>query len=302
MDASGYYYFGARYYEPQTQMWLSPDPILGSYMKGGPNGGVLNARNLGLYTYAWNSPVAIKDSNGLCPYCSLTPEVAKLAFEESQRNPMTLGQLIAIDAGFLVGGFAFTLVRALAVGAGVGAATATVGSLAVSGAAGGVTTQAVNDIANGQMSSAEQYADAAGSGAFTSMAVGGLLYTPGEVMSPAPPPGEATVARVAELRAAVPAGSRGRITMGVGVAEDASGARRVLVGTSEPRGYLRPGVTLAPGETIAPGSGHAEADIVNHAQKNGMRLLEVGATRPICSRCASAIAGAGAKPVTPLKE
>ena len=89
--------------------------------------------------------------------------------------------------------------------------------------------------------------------------------------------------------------------MGVGVAEDASGARHVLVGTSEPRGYLRPGVTVAPGETIVRGTGHAEADIVTYAQENGLTLLEVGATRPICADCATRIAGAGARATTPLK-
>jgi filamentous hemagglutinin len=61
------------------------------------------------------------------------------------------------------------------------------------------------------------------------------------------------------------------------------------------------GVTLAPGETLAPGLGHAEADIVNFAKQNGLRLFEVGATRPICPACASLIEGAGARPVTPLK-
>ena len=89
--------------------------------------------------------------------------------------------------------------------------------------------------------------------------------------------------------------------MAVGLAEDASGARQVLVGTSEPLGYLRPGVTLNPGEILAPGLRHAEADIVNFAQENGLNLLEVGATRPICFACASLIEGAGATPVTPLK-
>jgi|GEM_PF-2705040 len=111
-----------------------------------------------------------------------------------------------------------------------------------------------------------------------------------------------TTARVAELRAALPSAQQGRITMGVGLAEDASGAPRVLIGTSEPRGYLRPGVLLKSGETLAPGLGHAEADIVNFTQQNGLRLLEVGATRPICPSCAAAIEEAGAVTVTPLKE
>ncbi|WNG18460.1 hypothetical protein [Cystobacter fuscus] len=110
-----------------------------------------------------------------------------------------------------------------------------------------------------------------------------------------------TAARVAELRAALPSAQQGRITMGVGLAEDASGAQRMLIGTSEPRGYLRPGVLLKSGETLAPGLGHAEADIVNFTQQYGLRLLEVGATRPICPSCAAAIEEAGAVPVTPLK-
>src|SRR5262249_42166538 len=65
LDASGYYYFGARYYDPQVQIWLSPDPILASYMQGGPNGGIFTSRNLGLYSYAWNNPVRVRDPNGL---------------------------------------------------------------------------------------------------------------------------------------------------------------------------------------------------------------------------------------------
>jgi hypothetical protein len=110
-----------------------------------------------------------------------------------------------------------------------------------------------------------------------------------------------TVARVGELKTAIPPAQEGRITMGVGLAEDANGGRLVLVGTSEPRGYLRPGVTLAPGERLAPGLGHAEADIVNYSRQNGLKLLEVGATRGICPECAAAIESAGAKAVTPMK-
>jgi RHS repeat-associated protein len=65
LDASGYYYFGARYYDPQVQMWLSPDPILASYMTGkGTGGGVFFPRNLGLYTYSINNPIVLRDPDG----------------------------------------------------------------------------------------------------------------------------------------------------------------------------------------------------------------------------------------------
>jgi RHS repeat-associated protein len=110
-----------------------------------------------------------------------------------------------------------------------------------------------------------------------------------------------TIARVEELKAAIPAAQQGRITMAVGLAEDSDGVRQVLIGTSEPMGYLRPGVSLNPGEVLAPGLGHSEEDIVNYALQNNLNLLEVGATRPICLNCASLIQKAGATPITPLK-
>ncbi|TMK28027.1 MAG: RHS repeat-associated core domain-containing protein, partial [Actinobacteria bacterium] len=57
--------------------------------------------------------------------------------------------------------------------------------------------------------------------------------------------------RVDELREALPMRSRGRVTMGVGVGRDADGTLRVVVGTNEPNGYLRPGVSLQEGEELA---------------------------------------------------
>jgi len=95
--------------------------------------------------------------------------------------------------------------------------------------------------------------------------------------------------RVNQLNDQIPASSRGRITMAVAVVEDQSGAQSVLVGTSEPRGYLRPGVTLDPGETMVAGTGHAEADIVNYAAQNDLSVVSIGATRPVCAGCQSLI-------------
>lgn len=87
----------------------------------------------------------------------------------------------------------------------------------------------------------------------------------------------------------------------LGRATDSSGAEKVLVATREPGGYLRPGITLKPVEILATGGKHAEGDIVNFAQQNGLTLHEVGATRPICGTCASAVEEVGAKPVTAPK-
>ncbi|CAN97151.1 conserved carbohydrate-binding protein, Rhs family [Sorangium cellulosum So ce56] len=63
-QATGLYYFGARYYDPRSSVWLSPDPILDEYMEGGPGGGVFNPGNLGLYSYTLNNPVNLVDPDG----------------------------------------------------------------------------------------------------------------------------------------------------------------------------------------------------------------------------------------------
>ncbi|MEN8251331.1 MAG: RHS repeat-associated core domain-containing protein [Bacteroidota bacterium] len=98
-EETGLYYFGARYYDPRTSVWQSPDPILGEYLPNMPKieqklnrsknsggsdsgmqlpvlskwkpeqdlsgmGGVYNTHNLGLYSYARNNPVIYKDPDG----------------------------------------------------------------------------------------------------------------------------------------------------------------------------------------------------------------------------------------------
>jgi RHS repeat-associated protein len=80
-DETGLYYYGSRYYNPRTDLWQSPDPILGSYLDGAPNHGVLNSGNLALYSYTHNNPVSYTDPNGLWDLVGhqLTPQAAALA-------------------------------------------------------------------------------------------------------------------------------------------------------------------------------------------------------------------------------
>ncbi|MGO9915166.1 MAG: hypothetical protein ACLQIB_10700 [Isosphaeraceae bacterium] len=89
--------------------------------------------------------------------------------------------------------------------------------------------------------------------------------------------------------------------MAVAVAEDSNGVRHVLVATSEPRSYLRPGVALRPGEIMVGGTAHAEANIVAHAQAKNLLVVEIGATRPVCVPCQDLINPTGAKILTPLQ-
>jgi RHS repeat-associated protein len=75
---TGLYYYGARYLNPQTSIWLSADPAMGEYIPRAPiddeakkynqnlpgMGGVFNYINLHAYHYAGNNPVKLTDPNG----------------------------------------------------------------------------------------------------------------------------------------------------------------------------------------------------------------------------------------------
>jgi RHS repeat-associated protein len=64
-EETGLYYFGARYYDARTSVWVSADPILGAYLGGKAGmGGVYNSFNLGLYSYGHLNPVKFVDPDG----------------------------------------------------------------------------------------------------------------------------------------------------------------------------------------------------------------------------------------------
>ncbi|MDR1896571.1 MAG: RHS repeat-associated core domain-containing protein, partial [Prevotellaceae bacterium] len=78
---TGLYYYGARYLNPQTGLWLSADPAMGEYVPQAPindeakkangnlpgMGGVFNTVNLHVYHYAGNNPVKYTDPDGRMP-------------------------------------------------------------------------------------------------------------------------------------------------------------------------------------------------------------------------------------------
>jgi RHS repeat-associated protein len=62
---TGYYYYGARYYDPVVQNWQSADPMITSFVQGKPHEGVFRPQNLGAYSYTWNNPLNAIDPFGL---------------------------------------------------------------------------------------------------------------------------------------------------------------------------------------------------------------------------------------------
>jgi hypothetical protein len=103
--------------------------------------------------------------------------------------------------------------------------------------------------------------------------------------------------RAAELQSFLAPLRRRFTTLGAGVTE----LERIIIGTSEGRGYLRPEVAehKAADEIVAceddPTVRHAEDNIVVHA---GKTLLAVGAGNKICEDCEGRILGVEAVPAS----
>ena len=73
-EETGLYYHGARYYNPRTQLWASPDPALADFVSGSKAaGGIHEPRNLAAYTYTHNNPVKLVDPTGRSPEIPAAP-------------------------------------------------------------------------------------------------------------------------------------------------------------------------------------------------------------------------------------
>jgi RHS repeat-associated protein len=77
-EETRFYYYGARYLNPKTSMWISADPAMSDYIPSAPvdeearkrnenlpgMGGVYNYVNFHVYHYAGNNPVKLVDPDG----------------------------------------------------------------------------------------------------------------------------------------------------------------------------------------------------------------------------------------------
>lgn len=154
------YDYGARYYDPRTSVWQSPDPILDTYMNGQANGGIYNPHNLKLYTYTYNNPVNLSDPNG---------EIGIFgAFVGAIAGVVVQGALDAYNgelsgAGAYVGAATGGAIVGATAGMGSGAAA---GFIATgSGAVGGATASVTQAIVDGEEISAGNVAEGAAYGA-----------------------------------------------------------------------------------------------------------------------------------------
>jgi RHS repeat-associated protein len=288
-DASGLLYLRARYYLPQAGIFTSRDPFPGF---------TTLPVTLQPYLYAAGNPLRYTDPSGkIIPLLA----IAGIGFAAG-----------AIYNAFQqTNGFTnfchFDVLELLAWGAGGTAAAITATFLAVSGV--GLAGMGLQGVALGlfELGLASPLSTTLWIGGSTAFGwattASGWLWSGGAPNPLYTNPGNVANLRAKSLQEALPQGSQGRVTMAAGVVEDSFGERQVLIGTSEPNGYIRPTVRplINPNETIATGIGHAEENIVNWAQVNNRRVISVGAGRPICFECARLIKDAGGIIASPLK-
>jgi RHS repeat-associated protein len=158
---TGFYYYGARYLNPRTSMWISADPAVGDYAPRAPAddearkhngnlpgmGGVFNHVNFHVYHYAGNNPIKYIDPDGNFLHIiigtvigagaltsAITQDLNSLARGEGiQIDPTRV--LIATGAGALSGALAST---------GSGLIGHVIGNAAIGGSA-NITEQVVEE-------------------------------------------------------------------------------------------------------------------------------------------------------------
>lgn len=157
-----YYYYGARYYDPRTSLWQSPDPALGDYVDGSPNSGVYSPSNLALYTYANGNPVRLTDPDGRWVHIAVGAGIGALVgagiegyrqYRAGEFSALRLGG--AALGGAVAGGVGAATLGASAGGAALGTSvlartTVTVAGGSASGAVGGAAGGATEALVTGQ--------------------------------------------------------------------------------------------------------------------------------------------------------
>lgn len=107
--------------------------------------------------------------------------------------------------------------------------------------------------------------------------------------------------RAKQIHGAVNPRTQRSTTIAVGEATTQDGKTVYIVGSNEDNLRTPQRAMLNPGEIEASGPGHAEVTVINYANKNGMKVNRIGASRPICENCTPFILNNQTSPVTPIK-
>ena len=107
--------------------------------------------------------------------------------------------------------------------------------------------------------------------------------------------------RAKEIHSTLSEVTQTKTTTAVAEVANEGGDVSFLVASSEKR--LRPAqrAALNSTETVVMGAGHAEVTAMNAAIESGLKVLRVGASRPICTGCERAIIANDAIPASSLK-
>ena len=286
-EETGFYYFGARYYDPRVSQWASPDPILFQYLTGQVNGGVFTPGNLGLYSYTLNNPTTARDPDGRA-WWSKAIKIGRAVYK---------GGDIASAFADAIQDFQTLTDSNASLGERILAGVSLASELAP------VSFSDLKDarrIVNAGLDRLDDIKDTRKALTNAGDALPKVDDSLANQANHIAKSGHTSSAaeRAKEIHGALKGKTRDKVT--TAVTETEEGIR--VVSSSERR--LRPAQRklLKEGEIEGIGPGHAEPTGVNAARAEGLTPTGTAASRPICPNCADALNREKVAPLSPLKK
>ncbi|MGX5842684.1 RHS repeat-associated core domain-containing protein [Mesorhizobium sp. ArgA1] len=93
---TGLTYFGVRYFDNRTALWLSADPALPTYLEGKHFGGIFRPKNLNGYGFGWSNPLGFHDQDGLLsePVTNPTSDEGQVVISAGLSGTLAVGMLL----------------------------------------------------------------------------------------------------------------------------------------------------------------------------------------------------------------